>query len=691
MAAIQATFQTAKFNFFFFPLLEQSVEQKLEKYRTETRTLQKHIRTLEDAVVELTDKKRNKFSEMRYLQNEVTRLENSKQQRLDKLKTVDANVCAAVNWLRLNKQLFKGEVFEPMMLEINVLNPEHSIYLENVIPKRDKLAFTCTNKEDMTLLIKAFRQNQWNCNVLHSGNDGMSIQDFEPAIPIEHLRRFGFYSYLISLFTAPEPIMKYLCRMYNVHQVPVGTEVTNQMFKNVPKSIALFFSHNSRYTVTFSRYTGEKSIRQNVIISDGTLSITVDTIKIEQTKGQINDLKTACDRYENEINDVRMQIAQVNDKIANLREKSTTLESKRRQLQNLQNRTRLLQTKLQTLQENTQSGEEIRLNTKNQIENIVTRLINVQLIVQNHYKVFLEKVKKQKIENLKLFLARKEVDFLTNKFRERQHDVQAAEQTLENLKLVYNDIKGKANENLQNALLLSNNCTRDQPGFEEFRESYEELTANVEELEAEKEELQSRIDCLQAADGNEVEEYERRKLQIEKLRRDIEAGQQELGELVELLNASQEQWLGPLQEIVQNINQKFGDAFERMSCAGEVSICKGADENDYEQYGLSIKVSYRDGETLQELNTTVQSGGERAVATAAFMLSLQELTPVPFRCVDEINQGMDAPNERRIFDLLIESTSKENTAQYFLITPKVTKLKFLPINGQIELYFLVLF
>ena len=32
-------------------------------------------------------------------------------------------------------------------------------------------------------------------------------------------------------------------------------------------------------------------------------------------------------------------------------------------------------------------------------------------------------------------------------------------------------------------------------------------------------------------------------------------------------------------------------------------------------------------------------GGERSVATIIFMLSLQELSHVPFRCVDEINQG----------------------------------------------------
>ncbi|GJQ79993.1 hypothetical protein Trydic_g14699, partial [Trypoxylus dichotomus] len=103
------------------------------------------------------------------------------------------------------------------------------------------------------------------------------------------------------------------------------------------------------------------------------------------------------------------------------------------------------------------------------------------------------------------------------------------------------------------------------------------------------------------------------------------------------------------------------------------------DPQDYGQYGLNIKVTYRNGEPLQELNNVIQSGGERAVATATYMLSLQELTPVPFRCVDEINQGMDEINERRIFELLFDFTSRPNTSQYFLITPKlIANLNYVP-------------
>ena len=41
------------------------------------------------------------------------------------------------------------------------------------------------------------------------------------------------------------------------------------------------------------------------------------------------------------------------------------------------------------------------------------------------------------------------------------------------------------------------------------------------------------------------------------------------------------------------------------------------------------------------------------------------------RCVDEINQGMDARNERMVFDLLVLISCRENTSQYFLLTPKL--------------------
>lgn len=43
----------------------------------------------------------------------------------------------------------------------------------------------------------------------------------------------------------------------------------------------------------------------------------------------------------------------------------------------------------------------------------------------------------------------------------------------------------------------------------------------------------------------------------------------------------------------------------------------------------------------------------------------------PFRCVDEINQGMDERNERLIFSRIVANTASPDEPQYFLITPKL--------------------
>jgi structural maintenance of chromosomes protein 5 len=58
-------------------------------------------------------------------------------------------------------------------------------------------------------------------------------------------------------------------------------------------------------------------------------------------------------------------------------------------------------------------------------------------------------------------------------------------------------------------------------------------------------------------------------------------------------------------------------------------------------------------------------------------MSLQSISSAPFRVVDEINQGMDPLNERRIHTLMVEtaccisSSPDHHPSQYFLITPKL--------------------
>ena len=74
---------------------------------------------------------------------------------------------------------------------------------------------------------------------------------------------------------------------------------------------------------------------------------------------------------------------------------------------------------------------------------------------------------------------------------------------------------------------------------------------------------------------------------------------------------------------------------------------------------------------MQELTAWQQSGGEKSVATMMYMIALQEMTKCPFRVVDEINQGMDPTNERKVFDIIVANSCRKLFAQYFLLTPKL--------------------
>ncbi|KIH62071.1 hypothetical protein ANCDUO_07650 [Ancylostoma duodenale] len=157
------------------------------------------------------------------------------------------------------------------------------------------------------------------------------------------------------------------------------------------------------------------------------------------------------------------------------------------------------------------------------------------------------------------------------------------------------------------------------------------------------------------------------------------------------------EWKEPVEELIRNINVNYSKFFALLGCAGEVYLDVPEDPLKIAEYGIMIMVSFRAGERLRRLDhqvekslweeihaqphqQTVQSGGERSVSTMLYLLALQELCPVPFRCVDEINQGMDPVNERKVFDIMVETLSGEGNlakTQYFLLTPKLLHgLKF---------------
>jgi len=243
----------------------------------------------------------------------------------------------------------------------------------------------------------------------------------------------------------------------------------------------------------------------------------------------------------------------------------------------------------------------------------------------------------------------------------------------------FEDSKQVLSAALREAKASTGSVATEPPAEVSARWEQEQFPSQREAIEVLAQELRAEADCMDTVDPRAVKDYQQLKETIAELLRDIQKREQHQKDSEEQMAQIKEAWLGGLNSLISRINAKFSAHFATMGFAGQVELHTGEHPNDFENYGVNILVKYRDTEPLQKLTAHHQSGGERSVATALYMLALQELTTVPFRCVDEINQGMDAVNERRVFELLVRTSCQESSAQYFLLTPKLlTGLNYSP-------------
>lgn len=182
--------------------------------------------------------------------------------------------------------------------------------------------------------------------------------------------------------------------------------------------------------------------------------------------------------------------------------------------------------------------------------------------------------------------------------------------------------------------------------------------------------IQVRIDCMGVTSQNVMEEFEQRAAKIEEMEREIRGTKTRETDLQKKIENIHEKWYPEITDVVNTINENFSRFMSSMNLAGEVELTRQG-EYDYAEYGITIRVKYRASDKMAVLDRTYQSGGERAVAIAVYTLSIQHLSHVPFRCVDEINQGMDPKNERKIFEMLVNETCQPGNSQYFFVTPKL--------------------
>ncbi|KAM0865516.1 hypothetical protein ACQ4PT_043219 [Festuca glaucescens] len=141
------------------------------------------------------------------------------------------------------------------------------------------------------------------------------------------------------------------------------------------------------------------------------------------------------------------------------------------------------------------------------------------------------------------------------------------------------------------------------------KEEFEKMPTTIEELEAAIQDTESEANSMLFLNQNVLQEYQNRQREIESISRKLEDDKVECERCCSEIETTKGKWLPTLRTLVFKINDTFSRNFQEMAVAGEVSL----DERglDFSQYGILIKVKFRQNGQLQVLSAHHQSGGER--------------------------------------------------------------------------------
>ncbi|XP_016818670.1 structural maintenance of chromosomes protein 5 isoform X2 [Cricetulus griseus] len=687
----------------------ENLQPQIDAITNDLRRVQEEKGLCEGEIIDKQREKEMLEKQKRSVSDHIIRFDNLMNQKEDKLRQRYRDTYDAVLWLRNNRDRFKQRVCEPIMLTINMKDNKNAKYVENHISSNDLRAFVFESQEDMEVFLKEVRDNKkLRVNAVIAPK--ISYADKAPSRSLNELKQYGFFSYLRELFDAPDPVMSYLCCQYHIHEVPVGTERTREKIERVIQETRL----KQIYTAE-EKYVLKTSFYSNKVISSNTslkvaqfLTVTVDLEQRRHLEEQLKEINRKLEAVESGLVALR-------DTNKHLELKDNELRLKKKELLERKTKKRQLEQKISSKLGSIRLMEQDTCNLEEEERKASTKIkeINVQKAKLVTELTGLVKIcTSLHIQKVNLILQNTTVISEKNKleadYMASSSQLRVTEQQFIELDDNRQRLLQKCKELMRRARQVCN-LSADQAVPQEFQTildpfyqfskyppfqmdtashppwyAFQDLPNTLDEIDALLTEERSRASCFTGLNPTVVEEYTKREIEIQQLTEELKGKRVELDEYRENISQVKERWLNPLKELVEKINEKFSNFFSSMQCAGEVDL-HTENEEDYDKYGIRIRVKFRSSTQLHELTPHHQSGGERSVSTMLYLMALQELNRCPFRVVDEINQGMDPINERRVFEMVVNTACKENTSQYFFITPKL--LQNLPYSEKMTVLF----
>jgi len=650
-----------------------NLDSRIQELSSKRANFENTLQRTEQSLTEIEFHHGNLRRDVEKLERVQTALQDKRNRKLQTLQKENPDAHRGVLWLRDNLNKFKAPVHEPIMLTLDVRRMDWAKYVESHIGRADLEGFVCEDPDDVNLLTKELRENQRlrKINAFHSAPDPPEM--FRHPYSREEMAKFAFDEYISEMYDAPDAVHAYLCRQKALHQVPVFKEENNNS-ATLKSKFHNYYISNQKFNTKRSKYSGELSTGMEDISSKRVirLSATVDRTEVERVE---NELVQKRKQYAG--NDVRQNTmlktcATIKQQIDNLNAEIGSLRSLKKDYSSKQSELAMKQRTVEQLLAPKCDLEKEKRKIRLDKQVVVRELSKQMYVMAEKTKAGVDKEVERRMMHLSFQNIESEnsesadrLNALNRELKVSEEEYSCVADQWEKGKRALQEMHSEARKATG---VLSDDCKFKPP--EEWQRKFDELGSSDENvLAALLDETESELRHVKVIPEKVIADITAITERLAAAREDKDTMERDAANKGHEAKQLKRRWINGVQALVMKINDSFGGMMADLGYAGQVALKQGAREIDFTSYGIQIFVRFRHGHELQELSKGTQSGGEKSVTTAVYMMALQELTQVPFRCVDEINQGMDEKNERAIWAQLLK-VCEQHKAQYFYMAPK---------------------
>ena len=197
----------------------------------------------------------------------------------------------------------------------------------------------------------------------------------------------------------------------------------------------------------------------------------------------------------------------------------------------------------------------------------------------------------------------------------------------------------------------------------------DEKPVSIDDLKRKIATFAQQLESMGAVNLRAVEEYDSEKVRLDEFEGEVGRLTTEKTELTGLVGEIETKKREKIREVVVQVNTNFKEIYGELSSGGEGEIVL---ENPDDPLAGGLLIRARPiGKTVARLEQL--SGGEKSLASLAFIFSLQRYDPSPLYVFDEVDMSLDGLNAENVGRMLRRNSER---AQFIVISLRKVTLKF---------------